>query len=55
MAYRIVIFADTYLPPHAVTQDVIDEAQHMIRLYDDDKPAVKFTLSSVTPMEQQHA
>jgi hypothetical protein len=48
--YRITLFADQPLPPRLVTDEVLEEVQHMIRLYDDDKPAVRFTLSAVTPL-----
>lgn len=51
--YRITLFADVKLvddrPP--VTQAIIDEVNHMIRLYQEDgDPPLRFNLSAVTPL-----
>jgi hypothetical protein len=48
--YRITLFADG---PHEVTDEVVNELAHAIRLYESDEPTLRLRISAVAPIEKE--
>ena len=50
-SYRVVLFVDMHKDVKA-TDDVVQEIEHAIRLYENDVPAADLNFSSAAPIDE---